>query len=152
MEKVPHTDPPRREELEASRDWLHEFLSSQVRPALEPALRRETERTASRPRVQLVGTGGTASILARMEANLDRFDRDAIEGLRLSRDRVAWHRDHLWNLSLADRHRVVGLPRTRADVILTGLAIYAAVMEEFGFEEVRVSTRGLRFAAVMEGG
>ena len=34
--------------------------------------------------------------------------------------------------------------------LLTGAAIYAAVMELFGFPVLRVSTRGLRFAAVME--
>jgi exopolyphosphatase/guanosine-5'-triphosphate,3'-diphosphate pyrophosphatase len=44
----------------------------------------------------------------------------------------------------------VGLPKKRADVILTGAAIYEAVMEQFGFSELRVSTRGLRYAAVME--
>ena len=43
-----------------------------------------------------------------------------------------------------------GLPRNRADVILPGAAIYEAVMEEFGFAELRVSTRGLRFAAVLD--
>jgi exopolyphosphatase/pppGpp-phosphohydrolase len=32
-----------------------------------------------------------------------------------------------------------------------GVAIYQAVMEEFGFPELRISTRGLRFAALMEG-
>jgi exopolyphosphatase/pppGpp-phosphohydrolase len=31
-----------------------------------------------------------------------------------------------------------------------GVAIYQAVMEDFGFRELRVSTRGLRFAAVMD--
>jgi exopolyphosphatase/pppGpp-phosphohydrolase len=44
----------------------------------------------------------------------------------------------------------VGLPKNRADVILTGVAIYQAVMEQFGFGELRISTRGLRFAVVME--
>ncbi|MES1180508.1 MAG: hypothetical protein ABUL66_01455 [Verrucomicrobiota bacterium] len=43
-----------------------------------------------------------------------------------------------------------GLPKLRADVILTGVLIYEAVMKEFGFDELRISTRGLRFAAVMD--
>jgi exopolyphosphatase/pppGpp-phosphohydrolase len=38
----------------------------------------------------------------------------------------------------------------RADVILTGVLIYEAVMEEFGLRHLRISTRGLRFAAVMD--
>ena len=31
-----------------------------------------------------------------------------------------------------------------------GVAIYQAVMEEFAFPGLRVSTRGLRFAALMQ--
>ena len=42
------------------------------------------------------------------------------------------------------------MPKLRADVILTGVLIFEMVMEEFGFKHLRVSTRGLRFAAVME--
>jgi exopolyphosphatase/guanosine-5'-triphosphate,3'-diphosphate pyrophosphatase len=57
--------------------------------------------------------------------------------------------NHLWSLPLSARQEVMGLPKNRADVILTGVAIYEAVMEEFGFSELRISTRGLRFAAVM---
>ena len=52
-------------------------------------------------------------------------------------------------MPLAERKEVPGLPKLRADVILTGVLIYEAVMEEFGFKEVHISTRGLRFAAVM---
>ena len=44
----------------------------------------------------------------------------------------------------------VGLPKLRADVILTGVLIYETVMAEFNFSELRISTRGLRFAAVMD--
>ena len=39
---------------------------------------------------------------------------------------------------------------TPSDVILMGALIYEAVMEQFGFRQLRVSTRGLRFAAVMD--
>ncbi|HUB87455.1 MAG TPA: hypothetical protein VMB22_06150, partial [Verrucomicrobiae bacterium] len=59
-------------------------------------------------------------------------------------------RKHLWKLPLARRKEITGLPKTRADVILTGVLIYEAVMAEFGFSQLRVSTRGLRFAAVMD--
>ena len=101
--------------------------------------------------MQLVGVGGTATILACMEAKLEAFDRARIEATRLSAARVAWHLERLWSLPLEERKKIVGLPPNRADVILTGVAIYQAVMEEFGFHELRISTRGLRFAAVMDG-
>jgi exopolyphosphatase/guanosine-5'-triphosphate,3'-diphosphate pyrophosphatase len=56
----------------------------------------------------------------------------------------------LWGLPLAERKKITGLPKDRADVILPGVVIYEGVMEEFRFQELRVSTRGLRFAAVMD--
>ena len=65
-------------------------------------------------------------------------------------EQVVAHRKNLWKLPLAERKEISGLPKLRADVILTGVLIYEAVMEEFGFKELRVSTRGLRFAAVMD--
>ena len=144
MEKFPHGDPPTRGEFIKCRDWLKNFLHGEVRPQLGPALTQETKP------VQLVGTGGTTSILARIEKKLDRFEREKIEQTVLTFDQVVAHRKNLWRLPLAERKEVPGLPKLRADVILTGVLIYEVVMAEFGFTELRISTRGLRFAAVMD--
>jgi exopolyphosphatase/guanosine-5'-triphosphate,3'-diphosphate pyrophosphatase len=144
MEHFPHSDPPARGEFTHCRDWVRNFLHAEVRPQLEPALKNETGET------RLVGTGGTTSILARLEKKLDRFDREKIERTVLSLEQIVAHRKNLWKLPLAGRKEIIGLPKQRADVILTGVLIYEAVMEEFGFKELRVSTRGLRFAAVMD--
>ena len=204
LEKFPHSDPPTRAEFIACRDWIKKFLHNEVRPGLEPALRRESGSKRSHPRtapvfslaspkgeegrgeeaqgftaqipspqpsprlggeretgavsrcagsqpgeIQLVGTGGTTSILARIELKLDRYDRERMETTRLSLEQVKAHRKRLWSLPLAERKEITGLPKSRADVILPGVVIYEAVMEEFGFKLLRVSTRGLRFAAVM---
>ena len=148
LEKFPHSNPPTRGEFTACRDWLKNFLQTEVRPKLEPALRRETDSPSAG--IQLVGTGGTSSILARIEAKLDRYDRERMEATRLSLEQVKAHRKRLWSLPLAERREITGLPKLRADVILPGVVIYEMVMEEFGFKLLRVSTRGLRFAAVMD--
>jgi hypothetical protein len=95
-------------------------------------------------------SGGTTSILARMEAQIETYDRPRIEATRLSLDRVRWHLRRLWRLPLEERKQIVGLPKNRADIILTGVAIYESIMEHFEFDVLRVSTRGLRFAAVMD--
>jgi exopolyphosphatase / guanosine-5'-triphosphate,3'-diphosphate pyrophosphatase len=144
LEKFPPSDPPTRGEFTRCRDWLKNFLHHEVRPQLAPALKNEADE------IQLVGTGGTTSILARLEKKLDRFDREKIERAVLNFDQVVAHRKNLWKLPLAERKEIPGLPKLRADVILTGVIIYEAVMEEFGFQQLRVSTRGLRFAAVMD--
>ena len=156
LEQLPHSDPPTPEELAACRAWLREFLASEVRPALEQVMtvqkgggRITSKSTTGKGIVQLVGTGGTMSILGCMEAKLETFDRQRLETTRLSLERVHDHVERLWRMPLAERKQVPGLPPNRADVILTGVAIYEAIMENLGFAEIRLSTRGLRFAAVM---
>jgi exopolyphosphatase/guanosine-5'-triphosphate,3'-diphosphate pyrophosphatase len=146
MEKFPHSDPPTHAEFERCRDWVKNLFDAEVWPLLEPALQREVQ--AGDP--WLVGTGGTTSILARVEHKLERFDRDKIERTVLTLEQVAAHRKNLWSLPLEKRKEIPGLPKLRADVILTGVLIYELVMEEFNFPQLHVSTRGLRFAAVME--
>jgi exopolyphosphatase / guanosine-5'-triphosphate,3'-diphosphate pyrophosphatase len=143
-------DPPGRDQLTACRKWLARFLELEISSKLKPALDQVTGPRSPEPSVQLVGTGGTASILACMEAKLTTFDREWLEATRLSRDRLRWHVEHLWSLPILEREKIVGLPPNRADVILTGVAIYEAVMDYFNFRQLRVSTRGLRFAIVLE--
>ena len=147
LERFPCSDPPQPAELAACRQWLKAFLQQEVRPKLLPGMGQLN--AGSSDAVQLVGVGGAATILACMEARLETYDRARIEATRLSAARVSWHLERLWGLPLEQRKQTIGLPKNRADIILTGAAIYQAVMEEFGFRELRVSTRGLRFAAVM---
>ncbi len=142
-------DPPGKDQLAECRQKLRRFFDTEIGPKVRPALER-SKTSASAQDVEFVGTGGTATILAGMEAALPSFDRERIEQTRLSRQRLQWHVEHLWNMPAAQRKQVVGLPPNRADVILTGAAIYECVMTYFDFHELRVSTRGLRFAAVME--
>jgi exopolyphosphatase / guanosine-5'-triphosphate,3'-diphosphate pyrophosphatase len=161
LETIPCSDPPKPAELAACRQWLREFLREEVRPKLTPVMGqgRQTSRTnqsllssaatGSGESVQLVGVGGSATILGCMEARLEAFDRACIEATCLSAARVSWHLERLWSLPLEARKETIGLPSNRADVILMGVAVFHAVMEEFGFPELRVTTRGLRFAALM---
>jgi exopolyphosphatase/guanosine-5'-triphosphate,3'-diphosphate pyrophosphatase len=148
LETFPCNDPPMPAELAACRQWLKGFLQKEVRPKLLPGM--EDSKTGSEGSVQLVGVGGAATSLGCMEARLETFDRARIEATRLSAARVSWHLERLWSLPLDERKETIGLPKNRADVILMGVAVYQGVMEEFGFRELRISTRGLRFAAIMD--
>ena len=150
LEQLRLGDPPTGQQLTECRDWLRRFLSTEVDPRLGPALQRESGRRAPGQAVQLVGAGGTASILGCMEAELNTFDRERLEAARVGRPRLGWHVERLWRMPTAERRQVIGLPPNRADVILTGTAIYEAVMDYFGFEQLRISTRGLRFAILLE--
>jgi exopolyphosphatase/guanosine-5'-triphosphate,3'-diphosphate pyrophosphatase len=143
IENFPHGDPPTKAEFTACQKWVKDFLKNEVRPKLYPAL------SAAPGNTTLVGTGGTTSILARVFKRLDRFDRDRIDRTILDYDQIVACRKQLWSLPLSERKEIPGLPKLRADVILTGVLIYELIMAEFCFDQVRVSTRGLRFAVVM---
>jgi exopolyphosphatase/guanosine-5'-triphosphate,3'-diphosphate pyrophosphatase len=139
---VPET--PTAADLARGRAHVGAFLAEHAAASLQSALAAQAAGT-----VQLVGTGGTASILGTMTLGLTRFDRNALDGAMLERCQVAEWLERLWSLPLADRRRIPGLPPERADVMLTGALIYDAVMGNFGFETLRVTTRGLRYAAIL---
>jgi len=170
LEQFSPSDPPKTKELLDCRGWLRQFLQKEVKPRLGNELGAGGERSEIRGQrpantsqnlvtpdaagfkggIQLVGVGGTASILGCMEAKLEDFDRERLEATCLTAARISWHLERLWSLPLAGRKQIIGLPKNRADVILMGTAIYQAVMEEFGLSELHISTRGLRFAALMD--
>jgi exopolyphosphatase/guanosine-5'-triphosphate,3'-diphosphate pyrophosphatase len=145
LERLAPGDPPSVRELAQCRAAMRAFLAAEVQPWLQPLLAALPEQPC------LVGTGGTTTILARVETRAVDFDRQDLESVRLRRDQVTGWMEHLWAQPLAVRRQVVGLPPNRADVILMGVAIYEAVMEMFGLPELSISTRGLRFAAVLAG-
>lgn len=145
LEMLRPGDPPSLQNITDCRGWLREFFEREIGPALAAAL-----SDGVRQDLTLVGTGGTTTILARMENKIDDYDRRRIDATCLTRSRVLEHLVQLWSLPLAERRKIPGLPANRADVILMGAAIYDAVMEHFNFPELRVSTRGLRFGALLE--
>lgn len=143
LEQLPHSDPPTAEELDNCRAWLRHFIGEKIVPTLQPALHSRSEK-----KIELVGTGGTSTIMARMHAGLNDYDRAKIEATRLSFQQVRAEVGRLWSLPYVKRQQIIGLPPKRADVILSGTVIFEVVMEVFQFPELRISTRGLRFAAV----
>lgn len=84
-----------------------------------------------------------------MEAKLDSYDRKIIESTPVTLARIRGLLEKQWQMTLAERQKIAGLPSNRADVILTGIAIYEAIMNQFHFEKLQVSTRGLRFWALL---
>lgn len=144
LEPLQLSDPPGLSALENCRGSLRDFFANDAAPKIGNAVQQSGEK------MQFIGVGGTATILARVEQQLDTFDRDRIENARVPLTKLKHDLESLWQKSLAERQQVVGIPKKRADVILTGMAIYEAVMTQFGFNEVRVSTRGLRYFALLQ--
>jgi len=136
-------DPPGAAAENACLDVIDEFLSGSVEERLKHHL------DFGKQAITFVGVGGTATVLAAMEQRLAVFQRELLDGSTLSFKQVSEACHRLWTLPLVDRQKIPGLPPKRADVMIFGAAIYLAVMRRFGFPAVQVSTRGLRYAAIL---
>lgn len=145
LELFPPKDPPSAEDRHNVQSSIKALIENEIASFLAPHLAALNGES-----VILVGTGGTSTLLARMALGTNDFDADALERVVLSRETLTKRNDELWRLPLVLRRMIRGLPAQRADVILMGSAIYAAVMSHFEIQEMRISTRGLRFAALLE--
>ena len=142
MESQQISDPP----LPAERVNCEKAIAALLENDVEPWLASTRGDFNS---IQLIGTGGTPSLLARIHLNLRRYDRELIEQVSIPLPDLVAHNARLWNLPLEARKSVPGLPPSRADVILTGGLIFEQVMRRLNLHSLRVSTRGLRFAALL---
>jgi exopolyphosphatase/guanosine-5'-triphosphate,3'-diphosphate pyrophosphatase len=144
LEQLRLADPPGRDALERCRKSLRDFLVTEVAPVLAPALQ------ACKQKARLVGVGGTSTLLVRMEAKMNDYNREKIESTPVSLDRIRESLEQQWQMTLVERQKIAGLPPNRADVILTGMAIFEAIMAQFEFSQLTVSARGLRFWALLQ--
>jgi exopolyphosphatase / guanosine-5'-triphosphate,3'-diphosphate pyrophosphatase len=144
LEKIRVSDPPKVQERRRCKEEVRNVIEERLKPDLEPEMRKLPGG------LQLVATGGTSTILARIKLKLRSFNREMIEGTVVSREEMSAEVNRLWSLPLDQRKQLIGLPPNRADVILTGAIIFQEVMAAFDLKELKVSTRGLRFAALMD--
>jgi exopolyphosphatase/guanosine-5'-triphosphate,3'-diphosphate pyrophosphatase len=110
---------------------------------------REQFRAAGLPPVRrAVAVAGTPTSAAGID--LGGYDRDRVEGHRLSTARLREIRDMLAALTPQQRAAVPGLLPQRAPVMLPGLTILLVLLAELGLDEVEVSERDILWGAVMQ--
>lgn len=94
--------------------------------------------------VHLIGTSGTVTTLAGLHLGLERYERQKVDGLWMTRSEVDATMTALLGMPFDRRvsHPCIG--RDRADLVLPGCAIFEAIRREWPTERVRVADRGLR--------
>ena len=90
-----------------------------------------------------IGTAGTVTTLAALDLDLQAYDRERVDGHRLTRDAAERQLHRLAALPLDERKRVPALEPERAPVIVAGGAILLAVLEHYGLPEITVSERDI---------
>jgi len=94
--------------------------------------------------VQFLGTSGTVTTLAGISLKLDRYRRDLIDGISMTRDAVddaLIHARELGRSGLSS-HPCIGADRV--EYVLPGCAIFAAIHELWPTPTITVADRGLR--------
>lgn len=97
-----------------------------------------------RERVQLLSTSGTVTTLAAIHLNLPRYDRSRVDGLKLSVSDIRAATQKLMQMSPSQRagHPCIGSART--DYILSGCAIFEAIVRTFPIDRITIADRGVR--------
>jgi exopolyphosphatase/guanosine-5'-triphosphate,3'-diphosphate pyrophosphatase len=97
-----------------------------------------------------IGTAGTVTTLAAMSLRLGSYDPDRVHGLRLDGARLDAEIARLRRSTQAEREQMPGLDPRRADVILAGAYLLAALLRRSGAPAVLVNDRGIRWGLLYE--
>jgi exopolyphosphatase/guanosine-5'-triphosphate,3'-diphosphate pyrophosphatase len=118
-------------------------MTGHIREHLTAALREIPSCPKMSPSLLVIGTGGTATCMAALDLDLDRYEPQKIQAHRLTRsglDRI-WQR--LAGLSAADRNLLPGLQDGRGEILLAGVRIYQVLLEILDLKQMTVSDAGL---------
>lgn len=99
---------------------------------------------------RLVGVAGTWTSIAAIDLGLDRYDRERVHHHRMTREDVEAVAGSLAGLSVEETAAIPSLDPGRAQVILAGAVLAAAVMEAVGEDVVLVSEHDTLDGLAME--
>jgi exopolyphosphatase / guanosine-5'-triphosphate,3'-diphosphate pyrophosphatase len=145
-ERFLHSDPPTPQEIEAATSFIESLLGEVS--ASEPALAAPLgpfgppSHAAMDPTPQvttLVGLAGTVAALASLDQELTSYDRDRLHHHVLSAVTVDKLLDGLAVQTVAERLARPGMEVERADVIVGGTLILAALLRHFGLDRCLTS-------------
>lgn len=100
--------------------------------------------------VRVVGTAGTATSIASVAMELEKYDRARVDGFTMPAGAVREQLERLLSLTLAERRALRGMEPQRADVIAAGVAIFARLLERVGAREFLVGDCGVRWGLAYE--
>ena len=93
---------------------------------------------------QIIGTSGTVTTVAASHLGLRRYDRNKVDGLRMTSEQIdAVIRDYL-DLGPEGRRRDPRIGRDRQALIMSGSAILQALLRVWPTDRLSVADRGLR--------
>jgi exopolyphosphatase / guanosine-5'-triphosphate,3'-diphosphate pyrophosphatase len=99
---------------------------------------------------QVIAIAGTATTIACMILGLKEFNEAEINNFEIKLEMIKNLLDeiiHLTDSEILDKYGQI--MKGREDIIQSGLFILYKIMDTFGFNKVKVSTRGIRYGAII---
>ena len=93
---------------------------------------------------QIIGTSGTVTTVAASHLGLRRYDRNKVDGLRMSTDQIDRVIQTYLRLGPEGRRRDPRIGKDRSALIMSGSAILQALMRIWPTDRLSVADRGLR--------
>ena len=129
---------------EVSRD-TYALMEEEVARAIRPFdARHGIARRIAAGEVQMLGSSGTVTTLAGINFALPRYNRNVVDGSILSFDCARRVSDYLVTLGYDERAAHPCIGHERADLVLAGCAILAAICRLWPVGKLRVADRGIR--------
>jgi exopolyphosphatase/guanosine-5'-triphosphate,3'-diphosphate pyrophosphatase len=99
----------------------------------------------------VIAIAGTATTLASMNLGLKEFEEDKVEMSTLSLQELDKIINELKPMTSAEiSNRYGSIMKGREDIILAGSLILSNIMEYFGIDQLNVSSRGIRYGAIVK--
>lgn len=117
---------------------------AELTKALNAALEAQDPGIFAVPDLPLIGIGGTARALAKLDRRRRHYPLSAVHNYVMPPSQIVAFRDELTAMNASERARVPGLAADRADLLAAGTALFAWVVERARPVHVIVSGSGLR--------
>ena len=97
----------------------------------------------------LIGLAGTITTLAAMKLKLNKFESDKVDNTKLTLNEINELFGSFSSKTNSELLKMGDYMEGRSDIILSGVLILKSFMELFGFNELTVSTKGLRYGILL---
>lgn len=98
---------------------------------------------------ELIGVAGTVTTLGAIALGLDKFDAQKVNGLNIAITEIESLLSRLIPMPLEELYGMGDYMTGRADIVIPGILILKCFMRKFGFDIVKVSTKGLRYGVFL---
>ncbi|MBN8585814.1 MAG: hypothetical protein J0M37_12035 [Ignavibacteria bacterium] len=98
---------------------------------------------------ELIGVAGTVTTLGAIVLGLNKFEASKVDGLIITITEIENVLGRLTPMPIEELYGMGDYMTGRADIVIPGILILKCFMNKFGFDKVKVSTKGLRYGVFL---